>query len=104
MCPHGALEHISLEEKQHTRIALATYDPTTCVVVTDGAKCGACSRRCPAKAIGMKENPMVPGQFLPQIDSSLCIGCGACMDACPALPKIPSALMMLKNNPALGFI
>lgn len=87
VCPHGALEHISLEEKQHTRIALATYDPTTCVVVTDGAKCGACSRRCPAKAIGMKENPMVPGQYLPQIDPAQCIGCGACMDVCPALPK-----------------
>ena len=87
VCPHGALEHISLEEKQHTRIALATYDQTSCVVVTDGVKCGACSKRCPADAIQMKENPVVPGQFLPNIDTDKCIGCGACMDVCPAIPK-----------------
>ena len=86
-CPHGALEHISLEVKQKTQIALAKYDPTTCVVVTDGVKCGACSRSCPAGAIQMKENPITPGQFLPSIDSSLCIGCGACEYSCPAMPK-----------------
>lgn len=87
VCPHGALEHISLEDKQHTKIALATYDATACIIVTDGAKCGACYRRCPAKAIQMKENPVVPRQFLPNIDSSLCIGCGECIKVCPALPK-----------------
>lgn len=86
-CPHGALEHISLEVKQKTQIALAKYDPSTCVVITDGVKCGACSRSCPAGAIQMKENPVVPGQFLPSIDSSLCIGCGACEYSCPAMPK-----------------
>lgn len=86
-CPHGALEHISLEVKQKTQIALAKYDPTTCVVVTDGVKCGACSRSCPAGAIQMKENPVTPGQFLPSIDNSLCIGCGACEYSCPAMPK-----------------
>lgn len=86
-CPHGALEHISLEVKRKTQIALAKYDPSTCVVITDGVKCGACSRSCPAGAIQMKENPAVPGQFLPSVDSTLCIGCGACEYSCPAMPK-----------------
>ena len=86
-CPHGALEHISLERKQKTRIGLAVYDPSTCVVVQDDVKCGACSRNCPAGAIEMKENPVVPGQFLPKVNSALCIGCGACEYACPAMPK-----------------
>ena len=86
-CPHGALEHISLEQKQKTQIGLAVYDPINCVVVQDDVKCGACSRNCPAGAIEMKENPVVPGQFLPQVDPSLCIGCGACENACPGLPK-----------------
>lgn len=86
-CPHGALEHISLERKQKTQIALAKYDPSSCVVITDGVKCGACSRSCPAGAIQMKENPVVPGQLLPSVDSSLCIGCGACEYSCPAMPK-----------------
>lgn len=86
-CPHGALEHISPEQKQKTQIALATYDPSTCVVVEDGVKCGACAGSCPAGAIGMRENPVVAGQFLPKIDPLKCIGCGACEYACPAMPK-----------------
>ncbi|MBQ5593128.1 MAG: 4Fe-4S binding protein, partial [Bacteroidales bacterium] len=86
-CSHGALEHISLEEKKKTQIALAVYDPSTCVIIQDGVNCGACSRSCPAGAIEMKENPIVPGQFLPSVNSSLCIGCGACEYACPAMPK-----------------
>ena len=86
-CPHGALEHISLKEKQKTQIALAVYDPSTRVIIQDGVNCGACSRSCPAGAIEMKENPVVPGQFLPSVNSSLCIGCGACEYACPAMPK-----------------
>ncbi len=86
-CPHGALEHISLEEKQKTQIALAVYDPSLCVIIQDGVNCGACSRSCPAGAIEMKENPVVSGQFLPSVNPSLCIGCGACEYACPAIPK-----------------
>lgn len=86
-CPHGALEHISLEEKKKTQIALAVYDPSTCVIIQDGVNCGACSRSCPAGAIEMKENPVVSGQLLPAVNSSLCIGCGACEYACPAMPK-----------------
>ena len=76
-----------LEEKKKTQIALAVYDPSTCVIIQDGVNCGACSRSCPAGAIEMKENPVVPGQFLPAVNSSLCIGCGACEYACPAMPK-----------------
>ena len=86
-CPHGALQHISLEKKQKTQIGIAVYDPSTCVIVQDDIRCGACSRNCPAGAIAMTENPVVPGQFLPEVNSSACIGCGACEYACPAIPK-----------------
>ena len=86
-CPHGALEHISLEQKQKTQIGIAVYDPSTCVIVQDNVKCGACSRNCPTGAISMVENPVVPGQFLPKVNPLACIGCGACEYSCPALPK-----------------
>ena len=86
-CPHGALAHISLEEKQKTQIAIASYDPSSCVVIMDGIKCGACAKVCPTGAIQMKENPAVPGQFLPDINKEKCIGCGACKYTCPAMPK-----------------
>ena len=86
-CPNGALTHIALEVKQKTSIAVAQYDASSCVIVTDGVRCGACRRNCPAGAIEMKENPAVPGQFLPSIDAAKCIGCGACKDVCPGMPK-----------------
>ncbi len=86
-CPHGALEHISLEQKQKTQIGLAVYDPTTCVIVQDDVRCGACSRSCPAGAISMVGNTVVAGQLLPKVDPALCIGCGACEYACPAVRK-----------------
>lgn len=86
-CPHGALEHISLEQKQKTQIGVAVYDPSSCVIVQDDVRCGACSRSCPAGAISMVENPVVPGQFLPKVNPLACIGCGACEYTCPALPK-----------------
>ena len=91
-CPHGALKHLSLEEKQKTQIALAVYDPSTCIVVAEGMQCGACSRNCPAGAIDMVPHPAVPGLQIPQINSDKCIGCGACEYACPAIPKAISIL------------
>ena len=86
-CPHGALQHLSLEEKQHTQIGVAVYDPVSCVVINDGFKCGACANNCPAGAITMTETAEGSGQFLPKVDASKCIGCGACEYACPAIPK-----------------
>lgn len=91
-CPHGALKHLSLEEKQKTQIALAVYDPSTCIVVAEGMQCGACSRNCPAGAIDMVPHPAVPRLQIPQINSDKCIGCGACEYACPAIPKAISLL------------
>lgn len=86
-CPHGALKHLSLEEKQKTQIALAVYDPSTCIVVAEGLACGACSRNCPAGAIKMIPDTTKPELLVPQINPALCIGCGACEYACPAAPR-----------------
>ncbi len=91
-CPHGALEHLSLEQKQKTQIALAVYNPSSCIVVTEGFKCGACARSCPTGAIQMVENPSAAEQKIPQINPALCIGCGACEYSCPAIPKAISIL------------
>ena len=86
-CPHGALKHLSFEEKQKTQIALAVYDPSTCIVVAEGLACGACSRNCPAGAIKMIPDTTKPELLVPQINPALCIGCGACEYACPAAPR-----------------
>lgn len=91
-CPHGALQHLTLEEKQHTQIATAVYEPSNCIVNSEGFKCGACAKNCPVGAIQMTETASESGIFLPVIDSSKCIGCGACEYACPALPKAISII------------
>lgn len=87
VCPNDAIAPLTLEQKRKTQIGMAVYDAGKCVVVSDGIHCGACAGNCPVGAILMVENPVVTGQFLPKVDPSKCIGCGACEYACPGMPK-----------------
>jgi ferredoxin-type protein NapF len=87
VCPNDAIAPLTLEQKRKTQIGLAVYDASKCVVVSDGIHCGACAGNCPVGAIQMVENPVVPEQLLPKVDSLKCIGCGACEYACPGMPK-----------------
>lgn len=84
VCPDGAIGLLALADKQLTRIGCARLDLDKCIVKTKGTDCAACSEHCPTKAantIPYRENLR-----LPQVDESLCIGCGACDYACPAQP------------------
>ncbi len=80
VCPNGALLPVSKEEKKTLQIGIAHFVREKCVVITDGTDCGACSEHCPTKAVNMViENEL----FVPVVDESICIGCGACEYACP---------------------
>ena len=68
VCPSGAIKKISLEEKQNTRIAMASIS-TECV------GCGNCVTECPTGAISIVEKKAV-------VDGSKCIGCGKCATVC----------------------
>ncbi|WP_442199976.1 4Fe-4S binding protein [Rhizobium sp. RAF56] len=46
-----------------------------------GIDCQACRDSCPTEAIRFR--PRLGGPFLPDIDSSRCTGCGACIGVCP---------------------
>ena len=84
VCPNGALLPVSQEEKKTLQIGIAHFVREKCVVITDGTDCGACSEHCPTKAVNMVvEN----GLFVPVVEESICIGCGACEYACPVTPK-----------------
>ncbi|HVT72247.1 MAG TPA: 4Fe-4S dicluster domain-containing protein [Lacunisphaera sp.] len=85
VCPAGAIGPQSLAAKQVTRIGLAQLDLEKCIVKTKGTDCAACSEHCPTKAVDTV--PYGHGLRLPQVTDDLCIGCGACEYACPALPR-----------------
>ena len=94
VCPAGAIKLVDKPEKSSIQIGHAVFVEKNCVAVTDGVECGNCERHCPAGAIEMvalreddEESPWVPA-----VNESACIGCGACEYVCPARPF--SAIMV----------
>jgi len=85
ICPCGAILPLSIEKKHTTQIGIAHFVEHNCVVFREGTLCGACSEHCPTKALQMI--PYGKDLNIPQIDSELCIGCGACEHVCPVDPK-----------------
>ena len=71
VCPSGAIKKLTLKEKQHTQIGIASINIDSCI------QCGLCVMECPRSAITKAQ-----GDF-PQIDTDKCIGCGACQAVCP---------------------
>ena len=70
VCPTGAIEKISLEQKQKLRIGMAKINREICI------GCGACVFKCPTKALSLDDNRTL------QFDGTKCIGCGACQVSC----------------------
>lgn len=88
VCPTGAIKPITAEEKSSIQIGHAVWIKKNCLPLTDGVECGNCARHCPVYAIEMvpsvaddEESP-----FIPAVNESRCIGCGACENLCPARP------------------
>ncbi len=88
VCPAGAILPIQKEVKVSTQIGHAVWIKKNCVVLTDGVECGNCARHCPVGAIEMV--PSDPDDetsaYVPAVNETRCIGCGACEHLCPARP------------------
>lgn len=84
-CPDGAIELMPIEERQLEQIGLARFYEERCIVKQKGTDCAACSEHCPTKAV--ETVPYGDNLRLPQVNESLCIGCGACEFACPVQPE-----------------
>ncbi|MDR0737693.1 MAG: 4Fe-4S binding protein [Prevotellaceae bacterium] len=94
ICPNGAIIPLSKEEKILTQIGKANFILDRCIVVREETDCGACDEHCPVKAIRMV--PFRDGLLIPQLDTSLCIGCGGCEYICPARPD--KAIQVIANT------
>ncbi len=88
VCPTGAIKPITPEVKSSTQMGHAVWIKKNCIPLTDGVECGNCARHCPVGAIEMV--PSDPDDeasaYVPAVNESRCIGCGACEDLCPARP------------------
>jgi ferredoxin len=91
VCPTGAIQKLSLEEKQEIKMGTAHFDKTNCIPWYYGENCLVCEEHCPLpeKAIKFQEAHVttISGEhtdvLLPYVDEALCIGCGICVNRCP---------------------
>jgi polyferredoxin len=84
ICPTGAIQPITVEDRRTVRTGTAEFFRGRCVVKTEGTSCGACSEHCPTQAVHMV--PWKNGLTIPEVDPDLCIGCGGCEFICPVRP------------------
>jgi polyferredoxin len=83
LCPAGAIEKITREEKTQYHIGTAQVNPELCLMATGKSACGKCSQACPSGAIKL----VVYGENrIPAIAEEVCTGCGACEYLCPVRP------------------
>lgn len=84
VCPAGAIDRITPQEKTSISIGFAVVLPHNCLEFR-GESCGMCARKCPVAAISMVSDPAT-GHRVPSVNENRCIGCGACEYYCPSRP------------------
>ena len=100
VCPTGAINPITVEEKTAIKIGHAEWVRKNCVVITDDVDCGNCQRHCPTGAITMilSDYKDLKSRKIPSINEHLCIGCGACEHLCPSRPFSAIRVKGYKNH------
>lgn len=83
-CPSGALLPLTTDQKHTNQMGQVHFVKENCVVYTKETNCGACSEHCPTQAVTMI--PYKGALTIPEIDSTICCGCGGCEHICPVKP------------------
>jgi polyferredoxin len=95
VCPTGAIEEVTPEEKHKIKIGLAFIDRSRCIPYTLGVDCIVCEEHCPTpeKAIWFERREMLNDRGekniikLPRVNLEHCIGCGICENKCPIVDQ-----------------
>lgn len=82
VCPSGALQRLTLEQKSRHVIGEALVDGSLCLLAMGEKDCDACERACPFDAVHTQwdEDRYIA---YPVVKTDKCNGCGACEVACP---------------------
>jgi polyferredoxin len=98
VCPTGAIAALTVAQKGWTnapdrakepiRLGLARYDRNRCLPWAKEQECSVCMESCPVmpKAICVERATAVSQAIRvarPRIATEICVGCGACVSACP---------------------
>ena len=94
VCPNGALLPLTEDHKKTTKIGKAAFKAENCIGLLDETDCGACDEHCTTKAVHMVD--FRDGLLIPEVDPTLCIGCGGCEYICPGRP---SKAIVVQANP-----
>ncbi len=106
VCPTGAIEKLSLKEKQKRVIGLAYIDEKRCIPYTEYKNCTVCEEVCPVskKAIILKKVKTITpfgekvSLLRPKVLRKHCTGCGICENKCP----VPYVAAIRIYSPALS--
>jgi MauM/NapG family ferredoxin protein len=93
VCPTGAIEELTIEEKIKVKIGSAWVNKSRCIPYVLGSPCIVCEEHCPTSPKAIKlvrtEVQLIDGTvqtpLAPVIDLDLCIGCGICENKCPVV-------------------
>ena len=91
VCPTGAIEKLTIENKRNFKIGRAQIDKNICVAWSGTSECIVCEEQCPIpdKAITLEKKQLPNKKIIdvPVVNDKLCIGCGSCQYMCPTSPK-----------------
>lgn len=80
VCPTGAIQRFTAEQKRQLYIGTAELIPELCLL-TKNQECDRCKFYCDFDAIDTVDS----GNYsvIPKINKEICVGCGACQVICP---------------------
>jgi len=88
VCPTGAIQVLTTQQKREWRIGSAWFDRSRCLPHALNQNCVVCEEHCPTPTKSIKfrlRDRFGTEVSQPYIDLNTCIGCGICVTKCPLI-------------------